>query len=34
MKTILACSILFCAIVLLSLSELTVQDIEKIATKI
>ena len=34
MKTILACSILFCAIVLPSLGELTVQDIEKIATKI
>ena len=34
MKTILACSILFCAIVLPSLGELTIQDIEKIATKI
>lgn len=34
MKTVLLCSIVFCAIVLPALSELTVQDIEKIDAKI
>ena len=34
MKTILLCSILFCAIVLPALGELTVKDIEKIDAKI